>query len=150
VRGEHEMNKENVRKWCQLFREGRTMGHGKAWNGDLSLAMGESKESACRTLRDRHLTEHTFFCCQSLGNDQKTKDTVQKQLKGLAVTFLDKGIPKLVPQHDKWLNLHGNWCSSSFIQALTGCNREITLKILQTLFTSFSFTFWTCYINTLP
>jgi len=38
---------------------------------------------------------------QSLGNDQKTKDTMQKQLQGLAVTFFDKGIPKLVPQRDK-------------------------------------------------
>jgi len=27
--GEGEMNKENVRKRCQLFREGKTMVHGK-------------------------------------------------------------------------------------------------------------------------
>jgi len=64
------------------------------------------------------------------------KDTVQKQLKGLAANFFDKGITKLAPQHDKWLHLHGNWCSSSFIQAPTGCNKEIFLNnSLNTLYT---------------
>jgi hypothetical protein len=42
-----------------------------------------------------------FLDGQSLGNDQKTNDTMQKQLKGLAVTFFDKSIPQPVPQHDK-------------------------------------------------
>jgi len=42
-----------------------------------------------------------FSSGQSLGNNQMKKDTMQKQLQGLAVTFFDKGIPKLVPQHDK-------------------------------------------------
>jgi hypothetical protein len=74
--------------------------------------MGEMKESACKTLQDRHFTLSElnvyFLTGQSLGNDQKTNDTMQKQMKGLAVTFFDKGIPKLVPQHGKWLNLHGN------------------------------------------
>ena len=129
------MNKENVRKWCQLFRECKTMVHGKGWSGHLSLAMGELKESAGKTLRDTHfkLSELNvyFLASHSLGNDQKTKDTMQKQLQGLAVTFFDKGIPKLVPQHDKWLNLHGNWCSSSFIQAPTCCNKQIFYEFLK-------------------
>jgi len=72
---------------------------------NLSLATGELKDSECKTLQDRHfiiseLNVH-FLAGQRLGNDQKTKDTMQKQLKGLEVTFFDKGIPKLVPQHDK-------------------------------------------------
>jgi hypothetical protein len=50
------MNKENVRKWCQLFREGKTMVHGKGRSGHLSLAMGDLKESECKTLQDRHFT----------------------------------------------------------------------------------------------
>ena len=67
----------------------------------------------------------------SLGNDQKTKDTMQKQLQGLAVTFCDKGIPKPVPQHDKCLNLHCSRCSSSFIQVPTRCNKQIFYEFLK-------------------
>jgi len=67
--------------------------------------MGEMKESECKALRYRHFTLSElhihFLASQSLWNDQKTKDTMQKQLKGWAVTFFDKGIPKPVPQHDK-------------------------------------------------
>jgi hypothetical protein len=69
------------------------------------LAKDELKESECKSLQDRHLTISElnvyFLARQRLGNDQKTKDAMQKQLKGLEVTFFDKGIPKLVPQHDK-------------------------------------------------
>jgi hypothetical protein len=53
--------------------------------------MGELKESACKTVPDRHFTlselNGYFLAGHSLGNDQKTKDTMQKQPKGLAVTF---------------------------------------------------------------
>ena len=132
------MNKENVRKWCQLFREGKTMVHGKGWSGYLSLAMGELKESVCKTLRDTHfkISELNvyFLARQSLGNDQKTKDIMQKQLQGLAVTFIDKSIPKLVPQHDKWINLHGNRCSSSFIQVPTCCKKQVFINSLNILY----------------
>jgi len=38
---------------------------------------------------------------QSQGNDQKTKDTMEKQLKVLEVAFFVKDITKLVQQHDK-------------------------------------------------
>ena len=69
------------------------------------MATGELKETERKTLRDWHFTRSElsvhFLASQRLGNDQNTKDTMQKQLKGLAVTFFDKGIPKLVPQHDK-------------------------------------------------
>ena len=69
------------------------------------MAKDELKESKCKSLQDRHLTISElnvyFLARQRLGNDQKTKDAMQKQLKGLEVTFFDKGIPKLVPQHDK-------------------------------------------------
>ena len=94
-----------------------------AWQGLKSLVMGEMKESECKASWDKHFTLselHVYFSSgKSLGNDQKTKDTMQNQLKGLAVTFFDKGITKLIPQHDKWLNLHGKWWSSSFIQVPT-------------------------------
>jgi hypothetical protein len=67
--------------------------------------MGELKKSACKTLRHRHFTiseiKVYFLAGQSQGNDQKTKDTMEKQLKGLAVTFFVKDITKLVPKHDK-------------------------------------------------
>ena len=76
------------------------------------------------------ITRVYFLAGQSLGNDQKTKDTMQKQLQGLAVTFFDKGISKLVPQHDKWLNWHGTWCSSSFIQVPSCKKKRFFLKIL--------------------
>jgi len=66
--------------------------------------MGELKESACKTVQDRHFTlpelNVYILASHSLWNDQKTKDTMQKQLKSLAVNFFDKGIPKPVP-HDK-------------------------------------------------
>jgi len=42
------MNKENVRKLCQLLKEGKTMVHGKGRSGHLFLAMGEMKESECK------------------------------------------------------------------------------------------------------
>jgi hypothetical protein len=67
--------------------------------------MGELKESACKTLQHGHFTISElnvyFWASQSLGNDQKTKVTMEKQLKDLAVTFFDKDIPKLVQQHDR-------------------------------------------------
>jgi hypothetical protein len=67
--------------------------------------MSKLKESACKTLQDRHFTLSElnvyFSASQSLRQDQKTNSTMQKWLKGCAVTFFDKGIPKPVPQHDK-------------------------------------------------
>ena len=83
------------------------MVHGKGWSGHLSLVMRELKESACKTLQDRQFTISElnvyFLADQSLRNDQKTNDIMQNEMKSLAVTFFDKGIPKLVQQHDKWL-----------------------------------------------
>jgi hypothetical protein len=82
---------ERGKLWCMA----------RAEVGTFFWALGELKESACKTLWDRNFTLSKlnvyFLAGHSLGNDQKTKDTMPKQMKGLAVNFFDKGLPKLVP-----------------------------------------------------
>jgi hypothetical protein len=59
---------------------------------------------------------HDFFFLggQSLRGDQDTKDELD-WLKGLAATFCDEGIQKLVPRCDRCHNLHcvylEKWCN---------------------------------------
>jgi histone-lysine N-methyltransferase SETMAR len=57
---------------------------------------------------DYHLFLHlkNFLGGQSLGSDQETKDVLRDWLKGLAVSFYDEAIQKLVSRYDKYLNLH--------------------------------------------
>jgi len=54
-----------------------------------------------------------FFASRSLRSDQETKD-VRDWLKGLGVNLSDNGVLELVPQCDKFLNLHGNYTEKWF------------------------------------
>ena len=58
-------------------------------------------------LSDGHLFLHLkkVFVSWTLRGDQETKD-MHDSIKGLAASFLSKGILKLVPQYDRYLNLH--------------------------------------------
>jgi histone-lysine N-methyltransferase SETMAR len=60
---------------------------------------------------DYHLFLHLkiFLSGQSLGSDQETKNVVQDWLVGLAVSFYDDGMKKLVSRYDRCLNLHGDY-----------------------------------------
>jgi hypothetical protein len=47
-----------------------------------------------------------LFASQSLRSDHETKYVVHDSMKGLAASFFYKGIRKLVPQCDRYRNLH--------------------------------------------
>jgi hypothetical protein len=50
-----------------------------------------------------------FVASQSLRSDQETKGAVQNWLEGLAMTFFEDNLQKLVPRYDKCLNVHGDY-----------------------------------------
>jgi hypothetical protein len=72
-----------------------------------------------------------FLAAQSLGSDQKTKDTMQEWLEGLAVTLFDEGMPKLVPRYEKCHNLHGDYVEKSFNVGTNMLQKDIIQTFLK-------------------
>jgi hypothetical protein len=111
VYGEGGMKEGNVREWCRLFKKGRSNVHYEERGGRLSLAADDSntKISGKRSIQNCCITRIFFLVGgQSLRGDQDTKDVLD-WLKGLAATFCDEGIRKLVPRCDRCRNLHDDY-----------------------------------------
>ena len=53
VYGEHVMNAASVRKWCTVFRNGRTDVHEAERSGRPSVITDELKQNVNRIIRDR-------------------------------------------------------------------------------------------------
>jgi hypothetical protein len=64
----------------------------------------------------QYLNLKKFFDGQSLTSDKDKKDTIA----GLAATFFDEGIQKLVPRYEKYLNSHGAEIASPVQRLATG------------------------------
>jgi hypothetical protein len=109
VCGEGAMNERNATKWCHLFKGSSTMcSHtsppidAQYWTVQLGNFWASSSIQSHFCIRWLSLVSplQEIFG-QRLRNDQETKNW----LKGLAVTFLDKG---LIPWYDKCLKLHAD------------------------------------------
>jgi hypothetical protein len=100
VYGEGALNEGNVRKWCRLFKDGRTNVHDEEQSGRPSLVMDDLKEKANAKVRgNRRLRISEFheyiLAGQILRSDQETKYIVQDWVQGF-----DEGIKKLVTRCD--------------------------------------------------
>ena len=82
---EGAVNEGIVRKWCWLFREGRTNVRDLEWNGCLSLVTDDLKENVNAEVQEKRwfkISElHIFFLAgYSLRSDQETTGIVQDWL----------------------------------------------------------------------
>jgi hypothetical protein len=95
--------------------------------------------------------KHTIFGLPESGEWPKDERHYAETAERLGSVHFDKGIPKLVPQQDMWLNLHGNQVEQQFD---TGTNmlqlKRLFKNSLNTFYTHLVLTSRTCYINTLP
>jgi len=107
------VNEGNVKKWCRLFKVGRTNVYDEERSRRLSLATNDMKNKTVNAkileTDDSHsLDFKKILNGRSLRSGQETKDVLQDCMKGLAATFFGEGT-QVVPRHDKCLNLHDNY-----------------------------------------
>jgi hypothetical protein len=114
VYGEGTMNKGNARKWCRLFKDGRTNMHEEEWSKHAlhehlkQVIFEHPPDSPDLAPSDYNLFLHL----------KKLLPTriwgVTKRQKTPCGTFFDEGIQKLDPRYDKCLNLHGDYMEKYF------------------------------------
>lgn len=97
VCGEGTTEEKNVRKWCRIFKEGRTNTHGEERNGRAVISSGNFStilhtHTTNLAPSNYHLFLHLkrFLAGQSLRRDQKIKDVIQGVQKNFSATFLYK------------------------------------------------------------
>ena len=112
--GKGAVYKGNVRKLCWLFKEGMSI-HDCALLPVYAHYSNRSNgkfSSIFHTVPTLINEDHLFldlmklFASQSLRSDHETKYVVHDSMKGLAASFFNKGIHKVVPQCDRYRNLH--------------------------------------------
>jgi hypothetical protein len=97
------MNEGNTRKWCRLFKEGRTNVHEERRIGRPSLVTDDIKEKVnVKILKNSRFTispPHDIFgILRILRSGQDTKYVVQDLLKGLESNFFVEGTQKMAPR----------------------------------------------------
>ena len=93
--GEHVMNAASVRKWCTMFRNGRTDVHDAERSGRPSVIADALKQKVNRIIRE---------------NRHFTISEVYEQCPEVSRTFwYEEGISKLVSRYDKCLNVQGDY-----------------------------------------
>ena len=112
VYGDNAMSDGMVRKWVQMFNEGRENVHDEAWSGHPSLVNDDLVCKVNERVRDNRrftisdLSPHFPQISRTLPYD--LEDAVQKWLTSQAAAFYE-GIQKLVPRYDKCLNNGGKY-----------------------------------------
>jgi len=106
VYGKGVMNEGNVRKWYRFFKEGGKNVRNEERRGHPSLVTDNLKEKVkSRILENRRykISElQELFSVQVRRSDQETKNVAQDWLKGLAASFFEGCVRKL-------LHLYGDY-----------------------------------------
>ena len=97
------MNRQNVRKWCREFSEGRTDVHDEQGSGRPTLISddllqeieGEIRANRRATTRELH---HIIPAGKKFDDDDEVQQEGMTFFKGQAADFYDSGIQKLVPR----------------------------------------------------
>jgi hypothetical protein len=84
VSGEGAMNRGNVRKWCRLFKEGRTNVHAEEPSGRPSLVTDGLTEGVNANIR---YNEHFIFGRPQSEEGPVAKNIVQDWLLGFPANF---------------------------------------------------------------
>ena len=118
VYGEHVMNAASVRKWCTMFRNGRTDVHDAERSGRPSVITDALKQKTNRIIREnRHFTisegkrtisgSVSYICVR---NCHRTFAIPQNLCSlGTADTRYEEGISILVSRYDKCLSVQGDY-----------------------------------------
>ncbi|KAJ4448968.1 hypothetical protein ANN_00360 [Periplaneta americana] len=109
VYGDTVMNERNVRKWCEMFNNGRANVHDETRLGRPSLIIEDLKTKVNRILQDRRTSLNEllkdFLGGTRFGSDEELKKTLNTWLNELAAEEYNTGILKLVNRYDKCLNV---------------------------------------------
>ena len=109
VYGEHVMNTAIVRKWCTIFRNGRTDVHDAERSGRPSVITDALKQKVTRIIREnRHFTMSEAYeqCSEVSRNCHRTFAIPQNSQ---AAFWYEEGISKLVSRYDKYLNVQDDY-----------------------------------------
>ena len=113
---EHVMNAASVRKWCTMFRNGRTDVHDAERSGRPSVITEALKQKVNRVIREnRHFTISEVYeqsgsvSYNCVRNCHRTFAIPQNLWTlGTAAFWYEEGISKLVSRYDKGLNVQGD------------------------------------------
>ncbi|KAJ4426715.1 hypothetical protein ANN_26513 [Periplaneta americana] len=110
VYGDTVMNERNVRKWCEMFNNGRTNVHDELLDQFGWEIFDHPPYSPDLAPSDFHLFTKLkdFLGGTRFGSDEELK-TVNTWLNELAAEEYNTGILKLVNRHDKCLNVGGDY-----------------------------------------
>ena len=118
IYGEHVMNAASVRKWCTLFRNGRTDVHDAERSGRPSVITDALKQKVNRIIREnRHFTISEVYekcpevsSCTCVPNCHQTFAIPQNLCTlGQAAFWYEEGISKLVSWYDKCLSVQDDY-----------------------------------------
>ena len=117
VYGEHVMNAVSVRKWCTMFRNGRTDVHGAERSGRPSDITDALKQKVNGIIREnRHFTISKVYeqCAEVSRTVVYEIVTEHLQYRKNCACWVprrpgEEGISKLVSRYDKCLNVQGDY-----------------------------------------
>ena len=119
VYGEHVMNAASVRKWCTIFRNGRTDVHDAERSGRPSVITDALKQKVNRIIRENSqlakCTNNVRKCLVQLCT--KLSPNIWSTAKfehvgyrgGQVAIWYEEGISKLVSRYDKCLIVQGDY-----------------------------------------
>ena len=121
VYGEHVMNAASVRKWCTMFRNGRTDVHDAERSGRPSVITCALKQKVKRIIREIDISQiakctnsvrkcFVQLCTKLSPNICNTAKFVNVGSRGgQAAIWYEEGISKLVSRYNKCLSVQGDY-----------------------------------------
>jgi transposase len=102
--GENALNDGMVKRWCKMFREGRTNVRDDGRSGRPSLVIARLLDQVNEKIQENkiHLFLHLkrFLSAERFSSYDEVRTALQHWVKMLAADFFDEGVQKLVPRYD--------------------------------------------------